>query len=325
MTEIQETVGVNRKYRDRLFRLRFGSDEYKEDMLCLYNAINNTSYSDPEDITITTIDDVIYIKMKNDISLILDGNISLWEHQSTINPNMPVRGLIYFGNLYSQYIKINKINIYGKTLKKIPTPQYVIFYNGSEESEAVTKLRLSDAFINSDKSGDFEWTALVYNLNRGKNDDLLKRCKPLADYMELVNRVRDNQQSGMKVEEAISNAVDSCIADGIMKAFLEKHKSEVLSVCITEFDEKVYRDDIREEGRVEGRAEGRVEGRAEGRVEGIADMTISLLEDIGEVPEALSKIIYEQNDINILEKWHKTAAKAQSIEEFEQKIGLVEK
>ena len=207
MTEIQETVGVNRKYRDRLFRLRFGS----------------------------------------------------------------------------------------------------------EESEAITKLRLSDAFINSDKSGDFEWTALVYNLNRGKNDDLLKRCKPLADYMELVNRIRDNQQSGMKVEEAISKAVDSCIADGIMKAFLEKHKSEVLSVCITEFDEKVYRDDIREEGRVEGRAEG------------IADMTISLLEDIGEVPEALSKIIYEQNDINILEKWHKTAAKAQSIEEFEQKIGLVEK
>ena len=184
---------------------------------------------------------------------------------------------------------------------------------GSEESEAITKLRLSDAFINSDKSGDFEWTALVYNLNRGKNDDLLKRCKPLADYMELVNRIRDNQQSGMKVEEAISKAVDSCIADGIMKAFLEKHKSEVLSVCITEFDEKVYRDDIREEG------------RAEGRVEGIADMTISLLEDIGEVPEALSKIIYEQNDINILEKWHKTAAKAQSIEEFEQKIGLVEK
>ena len=98
---------------------------------------------------------------------------------------------------------------------------------------------------------------------------------------------------------------------------MEKHKSEVLSVCITEFDEKVYRDDIREEGR----AEGRVEGRAEG----IADMTISLLDDIGEVPEALSKIIYEQKDIDILRIWIKVAAKVQSIEEFEQKIGLVEK
>ena len=84
MTEIRKTVNTNREYKDKLFRLRFGSDEYKEDMLCLYNAVNRTSYTNPEDITITTIDDVIYIKMKNDVSLIIDGNISLWEHQSTI-------------------------------------------------------------------------------------------------------------------------------------------------------------------------------------------------------------------------------------------------
>ena len=111
-----------------------------------------------------------------------------------------------------------------------------------------------------DISGDFEWTATVYNLNRGKNDDLLERCKPLSDYMELVNRIRDNQRKGMNVRNAIDDAVDSCIADGIMKDFLVKHKAEVLSVCITEFDEKVYTDGIREEGREEGRAEGREEG-----------------------------------------------------------------
>ena len=103
-----------------------------------------------------------------------------------------------------------------------------------------------------DISGDFEWTATVYNLNRGKNDDLLERCKPLSDYMELVNRIRDNQRKGMNVRNAIDDAVDSCIADGIMKDFLVKHKAEVLSVCITEFDEKVYTDGIREEGREEG-------------------------------------------------------------------------
>ena len=260
MTEIRKTVNTNREYKDRLFRLRFGSDEYKEDMLCLYNAVNRTSYTNPEDITITTIDDVIYIKMKNDVSLIIDGNISLWEHQSTINPNTPVRGLMYFGNLYDQYIKLNKLNIYGKKLIKIPTPQYIVFYNGEDDCDPVTKLRLSDAFINKNNSGDFEWTATVYNLNRGKNDDLLERCKPLSDYMELVNRIRDNQRKGMNVRNAIDDAVDSCIADGIMKDFLVKHKAEVLSVCITEFDEKVYTDSIREEGREEGRAEGREEG-----------------------------------------------------------------
>ena len=123
-----------------------------------------------------------------------------------------------------------------------------------------------------DISGDFEWTATVYNLNRGKNDDLLERCKPLSDYMELVNRIRDNQRKGMNVRNAIDNAVDSCIADGIMKDFLVKHKAEVLSVCITEFDEKVYTDGIREEGREEGRKEGRAEGREEGRRDDIIRM-----------------------------------------------------
>lgn len=255
MSKIQETVSTNREYKDRLFCLRFGSEEYKTDMLSLYNAINGTTYSNPDDITITTIEDVIYVKMKNDVSLVLDGNMPLWEHQSTVNPNTPVRGLMYFGNLYNQYIKMNKLNIYGKKLKKIPTPQYVVFYNGEDDCEPVVKLRLSDAFINEGKSGDFEWTATVYNLNRGKNDDLLKRCKPLSDYMELVNRIRDNRKKGMKVRDAIDEAVDSCISDGIMEEFLVKHKAEVLSVCITEFDEKVYTDGIREEGREEGRRE----------------------------------------------------------------------
>ena len=152
---------------------------------------------------------MIYVKMKNDVSFILDGNLPLWEHQSSINPNTPVRGLMYFGNLYDQYIKNNKLNIYGKKLQKIPTPQYIVFYNGEDDCESVEKIRLSDAFINEDKSGDFEWTATV----------------------------------------------DSCIAEGIMEDFLVKHKSEVLSVCITEFDEKVYTDGIREEGREEGRKE----------------------------------------------------------------------
>lgn len=160
-------VKINRKYKDRLFRLRFGSEEYKEDLLSLYNALNGTSYNNVGDITITTIEDAIYIKMKNDVSLLLDGNMPLWEQQSSLNPNMPLRGLMYFGNLYDSYIKANELNIYGKKLQKIPTPQYIVFYNGEEDCEATTKLRLSDAFINK-SDGGFEWTATVYNLNRGK-------------------------------------------------------------------------------------------------------------------------------------------------------------
>jgi len=198
---------VNRKYKDKLFRLRFGTEEYKEDMLSLYNALNGTAHGNVEDITITTIEDVIYIRMKNDVSVLLDGNLSLWEQQSTLNPNMPVRGLMYFGNLYDSYIKTNELNIYGKKLQKLPTPQYIVFYNGTDTSEAVVELKLSDAFMNESKGG-YEWTAVVYNLNKGKNEGLLERCKPLSEYMELINRIRDNQKSGMDIKAAVNTAVD---------------------------------------------------------------------------------------------------------------------
>lgn len=284
MTEIKKTASINRTYKDRLFRLRFGTDEYKADMLSLYNALNGTSYNNPNDIAITTIDDVIYVKMKNDVSLILDGNLLLWEQQSSINPNMPVRGLIYFGNLYDQYIKANKLNIYGRKLQKLPTPQYVVFYNGEENCEPITKLKLSDAFINPDNSGDFEWTATVYNLNRGKNDDLLARCRPLSEYMELINRIRDNLKTNKDIINAVDKAIESCIADGIMEDFLAKHRAEVLSVCITEFDEKVYTDGIREEGREEGLKEGWEKG-----LESLVESLKNFLPDFETLYDAVTK------------------------------------
>ena len=269
-------TGVNIKYKDRLFRLRFGSEEYKDDILSLYNALNGSAYCNTDDLAITTIDDVIYIKMKNDVSILLDGNMPLWEQQGSINPNMPVRGLMYFGNLYSQYIKVNKLNIYGKKLQRIPAPQYIVFYNGTEDYPPVSRLRLSDSFMNRADNGEFEWTATVYNLNRGKNDALLLKCKPLSEYMELINRIRDNQNCGMDIQDAVNTAVDSCIADNIMKDFLTKHKAEVMSVCITEFDEKVFTDGIREEGWEEGREEGLAEGLSRGRQEGLKVLVQSL-------------------------------------------------
>ena len=305
-------VKVNKKYKDRLFRLRFGSEEYKDDMLSLYNALNGTTYENAEDISITTIEDVIYIRMKNDVSILLDGNMSLWEQQSTLNPNMPVRGLMYFGNLYDSYIKTNELNIYGTKLQRIPTPQYVVFYNGHEDSEAVAELKLSDAFINKSKGG-FEWTAVVYNLNRGKNNGLLERCKPLSEYMELVNRIRDNQKNGMDIKDAVNAAVDSCIADGIMADFLTKHKAEVMSVCLTEFDEKVFVKGIREEGFEEGVIQGKAEG------------ILELLEDYGVLSEELRELIMTQTNLDVLRRWNKIAARAKSIEDFAEKAGLTMK
>ena len=243
---------VNKKYKDRLFCLLFGNEEYKDNILSLYNALCHTSYTNVEDIQIYTIDDVIYIKMKNDVSILLDSFLYLWEQQSTFNPNMPIRGFMYFGKMYDRYITENSFNIYGKTIIKLPTPRYTVLYNGMDEQPSFMQLRLSDSFINPDSSGDFEWTASMVNLNDGKNEDLLNNCRPLKDYMTLINEIRKNSKT-MNFENAVDAAVTYCIEHDVLRTFLLKHRGEVKDVCITEYDEKTFVDGIRAEGRAEGR------------------------------------------------------------------------
>lgn len=241
---------INREYKDRLFCLLFGKEEYKDNILSLYNALNNTSYDNVDDIEITTIDDAIYIKMKNDVSFLIDSYLLLWEQQSSFNPNMPVRGMMYFGKLYSAYIKTRNLNIYGNTLISIPTPKYMVLYNGEQTAPSTVKLKLSDAFMHEDESGEFEWTATMINLNKGKNDSLLAKCKVLSDYMYLIELIRKYQRI-MEFADAVDKAVVECIENDVLADFLIRHRAEVKDVCITEFDEKAFVNGIREEGRRE--------------------------------------------------------------------------
>ena len=212
-------------YKDRLFRFIFGSKDNAADILSLYNALNGTEYNDPDELQITTLEDAIYIRMKNDVSFLISSYLTLWEQQSSYNPNMPLRGLMYFGELYSGYIETNELNLYGSRLLKIPTPQYVVFYNGERDTEPVKKLRLLDA------------------------------CRPLKEYMTLVQYIRSNMGNGMTVERAVDEAVKRCIAENVMKAFLIKHRAEVKSMCITEYNEKTFVDGIKAEGIAEGSLE----------------------------------------------------------------------
>lgn len=116
------------------------------------------------------------------------------------------------------------------------------------------QLKISDSFINPDCSGDFEWTANMVNLNDGKNDDLLNNCRPLKDYMTLINEIRKNCKT-MEFESAVDAAVTYCIEHDVLKTFLLKHRAEVKDVCITEYNEKSFVDGIRAEGRAEGQNE----------------------------------------------------------------------
>ena len=264
---------VNRKRKDTLFCLIFGRQQNRQWTLSLYNAVNGSDYQDPDVIEFNTLEEALFMGVKNDVSFILDSVMSLYEHQSTFNPNMPLRGFLYHSRLYQGYISPTELRKQMHTSKqvRIPTPRYIVFYNGDADMPPIVKLKLSDAFIHPDDSGEFEWTATMYNLNVGKNDELLARCKPLADYMTLIGYVRTNKMQSYGNDEAINMAIDRCIDEGILEEFLVKHRAEVLDMLLTEYDEEVIKAGFIEEGYDRGLAEGREEGLAEGREEGLAE------------------------------------------------------
>lgn len=240
------TATINRETKNHLFCFIFGSEENKKHLLSLYNAINNTAYTNVEDVEINTLSDIIYIRMKNDVSFILDSDMSLYEHQSTYNPNMPLRGMIYFSTLYSQFLSENNKNIYGKSLVKIPTPRYIVFYNGDDSYPDKLELRLSDSFENPDKSGAFEWTATMLNINKGHNQNILNKCQALFQYSEFVAKIKEYRQL-MPIAQAIHKAVDYAINNNYLDGFFKKHREGIMHSCLTEFNEEVYRKGIYEE------------------------------------------------------------------------------
>ena len=134
---------ANRKYKDELFRFIFHD---KRDLLSLYNAVNGTDYKNPDDLEINTLENVIYLKMKNDLSFLIGASMNLYEHQSTWNPNMPLRGLLYFAELYERYINSMGYRLSGNTRIPLPFPNYIVFYNGLEKEAEQMELRLSEAF-----------------------------------------------------------------------------------------------------------------------------------------------------------------------------------
>ena len=236
----------NRKYKDRLFCHIFGNAKFKKYALALYNAINNTDYKNPDDLEIYTIEDVVYMKMKNDVAYLIANYIALYEHQSTINPNMPIRGFIYFAELYGNYIEDNKYNIYSKKLIKLPTPQYIVFYNGEDDYPPIQNLRLSDSFINPIEKGNFEWTATVININKGKNDTLRNNCQPLDDYMFFVEKVRLYSYN-MSIKDAVDKAYKDCLDADILPDIFLPNENEVRKMILTEFNEKKYKKALKAE------------------------------------------------------------------------------
>lgn len=241
---------VRRTFKDSLFRIAF---QGKEELLSLYNAVNDSHYTNADDLEINTLDDVMYMGMKNDVSFLFCSYLNLYEAQSTYNPNMPLRGFLYFGDLIKGLLKMRHMDIYSAAQLKLPMPRFIVFYNGLKEEPERKVLRLSDSFERkSDEEPALECTAIMLNINYGHNRELMEKCQVLHDYSYFVEEVRRGMQSGKTLEEAVDDTINNSMGEGVLKDILRKNRAEVKRVMWSDYNEELHLKNVRQIGYEEG-------------------------------------------------------------------------
>ena len=228
----KKQLTTNRNYKDTVFRMLFSD---RKNLLSLYNAISGAHYDDPEKLEIVTLENAIYMGMKNDLAVIIDTNLFLYEHQSTYNPNMPLRDLFYISSEYQKLV--DHKSLYSSTLLKIPAPQFIVFYNGTEKETDSWVNHLSESFENLSGKPKLELEVLTLNINEGHNEELMEQCETLREYAQYVHCVRKYAKE-LELNEAVKLAVDECIRNNILSEFLRANKSEVISMSIFEYDKE---------------------------------------------------------------------------------------
>ncbi len=253
---------AQRNYKDTVFRMLV-RDRTK--LLELYNAVNGTQYTDPGELEEIGLENAVYMSVKNDVSCVMDLRLNLYEHQSTVNPNMPLRDLFYVSRLYEKMIQKEKKDLHSGKRIMIPAPRFVVFYNGTKEQPGRKILRLSESFYQSTDEVNLELIVLQLNINPGYNEEILEKCHTLNEYAQYVDRVRRYSRE-LDFREAVEKAVTECIKEGILREFLTANRAEVVQMSIFEYDEELHMATVREEGREEGLKEGWQEGFKDARM-----------------------------------------------------------
>ena len=306
---MNEPIPANREYKDSVFRMLYNDPET---VLPLYNALNGTDYKNPQMLTVTTLENALYLGMRNDVSFLLDSRMTLYEHQSTWNPNLPLRDLFYIARLMEKYVNVHRKSLYSSTLIRLPAPRFVVFYNGLKDTEDDLLLRLSDAYERAEAEPELELIVRLININPGHNQELMKRCRTLREYSEFVARIRKCTAEENSFPEAVERAVTECIREGILADFLLCQKSEVIAMSIFEYD---HEEELEKLGAMEHE-----EGVAEGRGQAI----LLLLSLRGSVPGWLKEHILKETNISTLDGWIRAVGETSSIKGFLAKTGLRE-
>ena len=263
---------VNRNHKDTVFRMLF---KEKARLLELYNGLNGTDYQDENELEIYTLENAIYMGMKNDVSFLLVSELNLYEHQSTYNPNMPLRNLLYIARQFEKYV-LDK-SLYSTKRIMLPTPSFVVFYNGMQDQPEKRILKLSDSYAKRTKKPGLELEVLQLNVNAGKNRRLMERSRTLREYSQYVACVRKHMEREA-LAEAVEHAITECIQEGILREFLLNQRAEVTAMSIFEYDEEEEKRKLRETeyefGREDGLKEGKKEGLKQGKQEGRDELLI---------------------------------------------------
>ncbi|MDR1445221.1 MAG: Rpn family recombination-promoting nuclease/putative transposase [Treponema sp.] len=262
---------ANREYKSSVFSWLFGTSETLRE---LYGALSGVELPADIPVTINTLEGVLFKGRMNDISFEIDHRLVIvFEHQSTINENMPLRILLYIARIYETIIA--KRSIYREKRVSLPYPEFIVLYNGTAPCGDEYVLNLSDAFTSpgelSLSKGEYlplELKVKVYNINRGHNEGILRRSKTLEGYSYFIDTIRKYEEAGTGRDDAMKLAVEECIGDGVLKVFLEQHGSEVVNMLMTEWNWDEALEVREEEGLERGLEQGRMEGQREGRMEG---------------------------------------------------------
>lgn len=227
----------NRKHKDSVFTDLFTYDETaRKNVLEVYNALFGTDYTDEEVVKMVTLDQVLFMNFKNDVAFMVDNRrIVLSEHQSTVNPNLPLRHLMYIAREYEKIIPVK--DRYKSTLIPIPTPEFIVFYNGIQNYPVEETLRLSTAFTEKDGVPSLELVVRVININPDKKHEILEKCPILREYSEFVELTRKYKDDKNQLEEAVKE----CIDKGILSDYLSRKSGEVINLLLDEYS---YETDI---------------------------------------------------------------------------------
>jgi len=250
---------VNRNYKDSVFSALFGHPDVLRE---LYSAIEGIDIPPDIPLNINTLTNVLNKGLINDLSFTIDNRlVILIEHQSTINENIPLRLLMYIARVYEKIVYRKKL--YQSKLEKIPSPEFIVLYNGDVDCPDYKELKLSDAFkdieglkLSDDGVIPLELIVKVYNINHGRNPEMLKKSENLDEYSIFIDKVKEYRKEENTLEKAAVSAINYCIANNILKEFLEAHASEVLNMLLTEWNQDEALEVAREEAREEGREEG---------------------------------------------------------------------